>query len=168
VNSVRDPEKNFDPSIAGEPVEGVFLADGRYEVGSPTLEDYQRARDTIEMLSLAPAKPLKSDVTRGVALSPEAVDKLEPGAEFDMGIANSFTGFFQVSEDFAYAASDEDPTKEAVIFELGSGGALRGTDITMLSAWAGEDEFLTGGRTRVASREYNEFEEVWTITLEQV
>lgn len=169
VASVRDPSK-FDADLSGLVAGTRFVGpDGKHRVHTieeTTKADYERAHRVLSRLARAPVDEKQPERFRGMALESEHVEDLNPGDTFDLSAISSWTSARDVAEAFA----TEDPTvverrageREPVLFRL---IAKRGRDITNLSAYRGEDEFITGGKVKIVSRKL--VDGVWHVKVKQ-
>jgi len=165
VSALRDPRK-FKKKDAKADIRG------RMGNVTPTGRAYRRARRVMTDLSLAPNR-VEKPVTRGLAMNAAVVDKIKPGDVFDMGAINSFSFDGHLSLGYAVREAGKKGGHVRVVMSIDPDNVKRGTDITNISQWAVEEEFVTGGMARVVSKRLDTSDKrleggVWRIELEQL
>lgn len=168
VEVTRDPSK-YDPNHAvmrDRELPGVSFGHTGNWISEQTPESYKAANQIMTKLAAAPANDQRR-VVRGMGLPKEAVQALTEGNEFDLRNVASFSYNPDQAEKFA---NNEAIRKkgERVVFELAK--PARGTNISHLSTWDIEEEFVTGGKVRVTGRrEVDRYgEKVHYIEVEQI
>ena len=146
---VREPEK-FETVRA--PVRGVQVSakgDQRHLEFVPVKSDYVRANKTMQNLAEAKSS-YKGGLYRGLALSKDAVNSMKPGTTHDIGKLSSFTTDGKVATGFAISGAKFAPSGKVPV-KITITKAIRGTDISKLSRFGEEKEFISSGKFKVTN-----------------
>ncbi len=163
VATVRDPRK-YDRDLAQGQIGGALYAAGTgdfanrqyHRVENPTKRQYEIASRVLSEIAQAPTVGEQQEQYRGMVLEAETHAELQPGTEFDLRNISSWTPEESVAKAFAEqheAVVDPDKPRAPggpVVMRLAQ--PKRGRDITPLSSFRGEAEFITGGKVRVTKR----------------
>lgn len=145
VDAVRNP-KTYDEDLAYSAIDGAQLNNGKNVSFQGTREEYETAHRVMKGLAGAPSSGGPS-VLRGMGLDDAIVEKLKQGKSktFDLGPMSSFSTRYSIAHDFAVDNGGEGKTE--VIFQMKK--PKRGTDISKLSFYPQEAEFITSGKVRI-------------------
>lgn len=151
VATVRDPSL-YRPALKSKggirgPV--VLRSDGgwgAYGVDD-TADAYRKAHEVLYSLASKPGG-YQGVVTRGMALSPEEISELKPGALFDLRGMSSFTTSDATADSFAQSEAVRQHGKRAVVFRVPD-GLRHGADVTKISHFPDEREVVSYGRLKV-------------------
>lgn len=143
---VRDPGEYSEEAASryGEAgsVPGPLMADGKHYKAEGTREAYERAHEKVAEMAEAPCNPGKP-IYRGTGLPQSVVDGLDVGEEMDLDPSHwSFDGE-QADANYAQQSAGDVPTVFKVV------EPKKGTDISKVSFWADDEEFIAGGKVRV-------------------
>lgn len=157
VATVRDP-KNYDPAKAGGEGGSTVVQGPKYLTGihhaikAPSKEDYQAAHEIMKKIATSPVDPAEvREVHRGIALPHEAIGALRVGATFDGREIASWSYDPKMADSFGQAEARR-TGGQAVIFRMKQ--PKRGSDITALSHYGEEEEFVTGGKLRITGGDF--------------
>jgi hypothetical protein len=161
---VRDPGAYSEEGASryGEAgaVAGPLMADGGHYKVKGTKEAYERAHERVAEMAEAPCDPGKP-IYRGTALPQSVVDGLDVGEEMDLDPSHwSFDGE-QADLNYAQQSAGDVPT----LFKVAE--PKQGTDISKVSFWADDEEFIAGGKVRVVEMGVTDAGSL-ELTVEQV
>lgn len=152
ISSVLDPAK-FKKSPRR--VVGPLFEDASRLSVDPSRKAYQEANKVCLHLAASPVKKGSvPDQHRGMFLSADMLQKLETvGESFPLRPITSFSSDKEVATEFAQQvhSKTKDDSLLPVVFTMKSNAIQRGTDISKLSYYPDEAEFLTSGSLRVLS-----------------
>jgi hypothetical protein len=152
VPTVRNPEK-FNPELGSlRPLMGPRFRSGYRTEYSQSQESYGAANEIMKKLAKAPAK-LNAPVYRGIALPRQAAEQLKVGQTFESHGVESYSMEFGMASRFArnVAAQKSGPSEryDEIVFNMAK--PKRGTDITSVSRYDHEAEFITGGPMKITN-----------------
>jgi hypothetical protein len=150
VETVRDPQK-FDPGKAMSAIEGVRYLGGRYRNHNPDKEAYTRANEVMKALATHPVKEPEV-VYRGISVPDAAITSFRKGTTVKGKEISSWSFAEKRARSFATGHHIDKATGRRergtrVLFRMKR--PARGTDITSLSSYPDEREFISGGDYKI-------------------
>jgi hypothetical protein len=142
---VRNPPKKMNKRDIGTMHGGPVNPDGSNAEIQMSPEAYARAHKAIVDLASAPYESDKP-VHRGMKLPKEMVDQLKIGDSLNLSPISSWSTEPDIAQKFAGLAGGNE---HAVVLNM---VPKTGTDISGMSYYGSEKEFLTGGKIKVAGK----------------